>query len=225
MNPHIDPHHRTAFDERYAQIREDLLRMGQMVDTAIDRALRALQDRDQTLARQVTAEDLVINALRSTVEEECLVLIATQQPAASDLRGVVTAMFLANEMERIADHANGIARTVLRMGGEPLLKPLGEIMQMADIVRDMLRQSVDAYLELNIQAAHTLAARDNEIDRLYKQEFNEILSIMASDPNTISRGTYLLWCGHNLERMGDRVTNIAERIVFMTTGMREDLND
>jgi phosphate transport system protein len=222
----LDSHHlRSAFDQRFIQIRDDLLRMGQMVDTAIDRSIKSLKERDQTLARQIIAEDLVINALRTTVEEECLVLIATQQPAASDLRAVITAMFLTNEMERIADHAAGVAKTVLRMGDEPLVKPLEDIPRMAELARSMLKQSLDAFLARDIQAAHIIAARDNEIDRLYKQVFKELLGIMASDPTTITRATYLLWCGHNLERIGDRVTNIAERIVFMATGAREDLNE
>ena len=218
-------HYRSPFDQRIAQIRDDLLRMGQMVDTAIDRSIQALKARDQLLARQIIAEDLVINALRSTIEEECLVLIATQQPTASDLRAAVTAMFLTNEMERIADHANGIAKTVLRMGDEPLLKPLEDIPRMAELARDMLRQSLDAFLARDIQAAHAIAARDNEIDRLYRRVFDELLTIMANDPKMISRATYLLWCAHCLERIGDRVTNIAERIVFMATGAREDLNE
>jgi len=218
-------HYRSTFDQHYAQIRDDLIRMGHMVDNAIDRSIQALKARDQLLARQIIAEDLVINALRSTIEEECLVLIATQQPTASDLRAVVTAMFLTNEMERIADHANGIAKTVLRMGDEPLVKPLIDIPRMAELARDMLRQSLDAFLARDIQAAHTIAARDNEIDRLYRSIFEELLAIMAHDPKMITRATYLLWCGHNLERIGDRVTNIAERIVFMTTGAREDLNE
>ena len=221
----LDGHHlRSAFDQRFIQIRDDLLRMGQMVDTAIDRSIQSLKERDQTLARQIIAEDLVINALRTTVEEECLVLIATQQPAASDLRAVITAMFLTNEMERIADHAAGVAKTVLRMGDEPLVKSLVDIPRMAELARSMLKQSLDAFLARDIQAAHAIAARDDEIDRLYKNVFDELLGIMASDPNTIPRATYLLWCGHNLERIGDRVTNIAERIVFMTTGTIEDLN-
>ncbi len=218
-------HYRSTFDQRYAQIRDDLLRMGQMVDTAIDRSIQALQARDQILARQIIAEDLVINALRTTIEEECLVLIATQQPTASDLRATITAMFLTNEMERIADHANGIAKTVVRMGDEPLLKPLVDIPRMAELTRDMLRQSLDAFLARDIQAAHVIAARDAEIDHMYRAIFDELLVIMANDPKTITRATYLLWCGHNLERIGDRITNIAERIVFMTTGAREDLNE
>jgi phosphate transport system protein len=218
-------HYRSSFDQRYAQIRDDLLRMGHMVDTAIDRSIQALKARDQLASRQIISEDLVINALRSTIEEECLVLIATQQPTASDLRAVVTAMFLTNEMERIADHANSIAKTILRMGDEPLVKPLVDIPRMAELARDMLRQSLDAFLARDIEAAHAIAARDNEIDSLYHTMLDELLAIMAQDPTTITRATYLLWCGHNLERIGDRVTNIAERIVFMATGTREDLNE
>jgi phosphate transport system protein len=221
----LDGHHlRSAFDQRYIQIRDDLLRMGQMVDNAIARAVTSLKEADQGLARHIIAEDLVINALRSTIEEECLVLIATQQPTAVDLRAVITAMFLTNEMERIADHAAGIAKAVIRMGEEPLVKPLVDIPWMADLARDMLKQSLDAYLARDVRAAHAIAARDDEIDRLYRNIFQEALKLMASDPSTIAGATYLLWCGHNLERIGDRVTNIAERIVFMTTGTVEDLN-
>jgi phosphate transport system protein len=222
----LDAHHlRTALDQRFIQIRDDLLRMGQLVDIAIDRGIQALNARDHTLAHHIIADDLVINALRSTIEEECLALIATQQPTASDLRAVVTVMFLTNEMERIADHAAGIAKTVLRMDDQPLLKPLIDIPKMAELARDMLKQSLDAFLARDIQAAHVIAARDDEIDRLYRNIFDELLGIMAKDPTTVSRATYLLWCGHNLERIGDRVTNIAERIVFMATGAREDLNE
>lgn len=218
-------HHRSALDQRFIQIRDDLLRLGQMVDAAIDRSVTSLKERDRDLAHHIIADDLNINALQSTIEEECLALIATQQPTAVDLRAVVTAMFLTNEMERIADHAAGIAKTVLRMDDAPLLKPLIDIPKMAALARDMLKQSLDAFLARDIQAAHVIAARDNEIDRLYRSIFNELLGIMANDPTTISRATYLLWCAHCLERIGDRVTNIAERIVFMATGAREDLNE
>jgi phosphate transport system protein len=105
------------------------------------------------------------------------------------------------------------------------VKPLVDIPKMAELARDMLRQSLDAYLARDIQAAHAIAALDNEIDRLYRNVFDELLAMMARDPAVITQATYLLWCGHNLERIGDRVTNIAERIVFMATGTREDLNE
>jgi phosphate transport system protein len=195
-----------------------------LLDTAIERSLIALQKQDHMLARQIIADDAIINDLRFTVEEECLALIATQQPAASDLRSVITAMNLVNDMERMADHAAGIAKTVLRMGDEPLIKPLVDIPKMANFAQSMLKRGLEAFLAHDAEAARAIALEDDEIDHLYKAVFNELLQIMLQDPQTITRATYLLWCAHNLERIGDRVTNIAERVIFMTTGTMKELN-
>ena len=215
---------RSVFDNRFTAIRDNLLRMSQLLDGAIDRSMQALQRQDADLARQIIADDAAINDLRFTVEEECLALIATQQPAASDLRAVIAAMNLVNDMERMADHATGIAKTILRMGDDPLLKPLVDIPRMADYARAMLRQSIDAFLARDVEAARAIAAQDDEIDHLYRAIFDELLQIMVNDPTTVTRATYLLWCAHNLERIGDRVTNIAERVIFMTTGTMKELN-
>jgi phosphate transport system protein len=215
---------RGVFDQRLIEIRDNLLRMAQLLDTAIDQSMTALKNQDLALARQVIHDDTAINDLRFTVEEECLALIATQQPMASDLRVIVAAMNLVNDMERMADHATGIAKTVLRMGNEPLLKPLVDLPRMAESARDMLKRSIDAFLVRDAAAARAIANEDDQIDHLYKAIFDELLQIMARDPATIPRGTYLLWCAHNLERIGDRVTNIAERVVFMTEGTMQELN-
>lgn len=217
--------HRGVFDQKLIELRDNILWMGQLVDAAIERSLRALQAQDHTLARQIIADDTAINDLRFTVEEECLTLIATQQPAASDLRVIIAAMNIVNDLERMADHATGIAKTVLRMGDEPLLKPLIDLPRMAETARTMLRQGLDAFVARDVAAARAVADEDDTIDHYYKAVFDELLSIMARDPASIPRGTYLLWCAHNLERIGDRVTNIAERVVFMTTGMMKELND
>ena len=215
---------RGAFDQKLIEIRDNIIRMGQLTDAAIERSMMSLKHQDQSLARQVISDDTAINNLRFTVEESCLTLIATQQPMASDLRVIVAAMNLVNDMERMADHATGIAKTVLRMGNEPLLKPLVDLPRMADSARDMLKRSLDAFLARDVAAARAIADEDDQIDHLYKAIFDELLAIMARDPSTIQRGTYLLWCAHNLERIGDRVTNIAERVVFMTTGTMQELN-
>jgi phosphate transport system protein len=196
-----------------------------LLDSAIDRSIRALQTQDAGLARQVIADDNVINNLRFVIEEECLAVIATQQPAASDLRQIIASMNLVNDLERMADHATGICKTVLRIGDEPLLKPLVLLPQMADAARDMLRRALDAFLARDSAAARAVANMDDQIDHLYRAIFDELLAIMVADPGTIQRATYLLWCGHNLERIGDRVTNIAERVVFMTTGQMQELNN
>ena len=215
---------RGAFDQKLIEIRDNIIRMGQLVDAAIEKSMACLKRQDHNLARQVISDDTAINNLRFTVEEECLAVIATQQPMASDLRVIVAAMNLVNDLERMADHATGIAKTVLRMGHEPLLKPLVDLPRMADAARDMLRRSLDAFLARDTAAAHAIAGEDDQIDHLYKAIFDELLAIMARDPSTIQRGTYLLWCAHNLERIGDRVTNIAERVIFMTEGTMQELN-
>ena len=215
---------RPALDRELSKVRDNLLRMGSLIDAAIERSVESLKNRDAAMARQIIQDDAVINDLRFTIEEECLTLIATQQPAASDLRMVVAAMNIVNDMERMGDHATGIAKTVIRMSDQPLLKPLIDIPRMANLARDMLKRSLDAFIARDAEAARAVAAQDDDVDRLYKAIFDELLAIMARDPETISRGTYLLWCAHNLERIGDRVTNIAERVIFMTTGTMKELN-
>ncbi len=215
---------RSAYDREFASIREDVLRLGGLVDHAIARSLESLEKRDRDLARQIIDDDSKINELRFDIEEACLALIATQQPAASDLRAVVAAMNIVVEIERMGDHATGIAKTVLRMGDEPLLKPLIDIPRMTQISREMLRDSLNAYVERDAIKAKEIATRDDELDHLYKAIFDELVEIMAGDISTVTRATYLLWSAHNLERIGDRITNIAERIVFASTGDLKELN-
>ena len=215
---------RTAYDREYAVIQDDLLRMSKMVDQAIARALESLQNRDQSLAKQVIEEDEAINTLRFKIEEACLALIATQQPAAHDLRAVIAAMSIVIDMERMADHAAGIAKTVIRMGDEPLLKPLIDIPLMVQLARDMLSGSLRAFVEQDAESARSIASKDDEMDILYRAIFDELVEIMAHKPDSVERATYLLWCAHNSERIGDRVTNIAERVVFVSTGDMRELN-
>jgi len=215
---------RALLDHDLRMVQDDLLRLGGQIDTAIDRALQALANRDANLARQIVADDAHVNALRFQIEEECFTLIATQQPTARDLRRVVAAMIMVGDLERMADHAAGIAEIVLRMGDEPLLKPLIDMPRMASECRDMLRQALDAYVRHDAELARAVAARDDVVDGLYKQIFRELLSYMIEDPRTTTRALYLLFAAHNLERIGDHVTNIAERVIFMTSGQMRELN-
>lgn len=216
---------RSALDREVSEINDDLLRLQKLVDQAIVRSVDSLTRRDQATAQQVIDGDIQINDLRYKIEEDCLALIATQQPAASDLRSIIAAMHMVVEMERMGDHATGIAKTVIRMGDEPLLKPLVDIPRMAELAREMLRQSLAAYNERDAGKARAVAELDDEMDGLYKAVFSELVEIMSRTPNSAARATYLLWCAHNLERIGDRVTNIAERVVFVTTGDLKELND
>lgn len=215
---------RSTFKHDLQVMQDDVLRMSSWLDAAIQRSLQALADRNADLARQVIADDAKINAQRFTIEEACIRLIATQQPTAGDLRAIVAAMNIISDLERMADHAAGIARIVLRMGDEPLLKPLIDMPRMADICREMTRAALDAYVARDAEAAKRIAARDDEVDNLYNQIFRELLSFMVEDPRTTSRALYLLFAAHNLERIGDRVTNIAERVIFMTSGEMRELS-
>jgi phosphate transport system protein len=209
---------RRSLDERFAALQNDLLRMGGLVGQAIDRSEQALRSHDRALAEQVIAGDAELNRMRYDVEEACLALIATQQPAAGDLRAILAIDTIAVELERMADHAEGIAKIVLRMGDEPPVKELTEISAMAGLCRTMLKQSLETFLARDPKAAHKVGEQDDEIDLLYRTLFDQVVAIMARDPSTVERGTYLLWIAHNLERIGDRITNIAERVIFMTTG-------
>ncbi len=215
---------RSTFDKEYQAVVDDVLKLGSMVDQAIAQALESLQRRDQVLAQQVIDADIEINKLRFKIEEACLTLIATQQPAARDLRGIVASMNIVVDIERMGDHAAGITKTVIRMGDEPLLKPLIDIPRMAQTAREMLRMSLDAFVERDAEGAKAVVPLDDEMDQLYRAIFDELVEIMAHKPEGVERATYLLWCAHNLERIGDRVTNIAERVIFMTTGDMLELN-
>ncbi len=151
-------------------------------------------------------------------------MIATQQPTAVDLRAIVAAMNIVSDLERMADHAAGIAKVVIRMGNEPLLKPLIDIPRMADECRNMVAKSLDAYVARDAEAARATADRDDIIDELYQQVFRELLTFMLENPQTTTRALYLLFVAHNLERIGDRAVNIAERVIFITSGRMKELN-
>lgn len=215
---------RQLLDRDLQRIQDDLLRMGSLIDTAISLAVRCLSFRDLRLARQIVADDGQINGLRFKIEEACLTTLATQQPAAGDLRLVIATVILASELERMGDYAAGIAKTVIRMGDEPLLKPLIDLPRMAEIDRAMLREALDAYVARDAAQARAVAARDDSVDHLYNQIFREILSFILEDPATTTRALYLLFSAHNLERIGDRVVNIAERVIFMSSGEMRELN-
>jgi len=213
---------RSNLDREFKEVRSKLLGMSVLVDTAIDRSMLALMERDTKLADDVINGDIEINRYRFQIEEDCLTLIATQQPTASDLREIIAILYMIVEMERMGDYAAGIAKTVILMEEEPLLKTFKKIFKMADISRHMLSDSLQAFMKRDPVWAREIAVRDNEIDELYKIVFQRLIKIMAKDHDMVTRCTYLMWCSHNLERIADRVINISEQIVFMTTGMLKE---
>jgi phosphate transport system protein len=209
---------RVVFEKSLEGIRDDLLRLSSMATRSISDSMKALIDRNADLARQVSANDAALNEVRFTIEENCYTLIATQQPNATDLRNIVGAVSVATNLERIGDHAAGIARLTLRMIDQPLLKPLVDIPQMAEIGREMVQGAVDAFLAHDAELAERIVKRDDDVDRLQDHVYRELLEIMTNDKSTIERATYLLWVSHNLERIGDRAENICERAIYATTG-------
>jgi phosphate transport system protein len=214
---------RTTFHKRLREIQDDILVMGSMVEKAIGRSIEALKKRDLGMAHQLITDDIKINEKRFSIEDKCIQLIATQQPMASDLRIIISVLYVITELERIGDHAEGIAKIVIMIGDEPPLKPLIDLPRMAEKTQDMLRRSLDAFVHHNADAARKIAAEDDEVDHLYNQVFRELLTFMVEDPKTITRATRLIWVAHNLERSADRVTNICERIVFVVTGKMEEI--
>lgn len=217
-------HLRSTFDREFSDIQEMLLEMGHALDWAIDQSMVALKQADQEKAQQVIDQDERVNELRYKIEEACLALMATQQPAASDLRAVIAAFHIAVELERMGDHAAGIAKTVILMHEEPLLKTIKKIPKMAELSRQMLGDCLKAYVQRDADWAQRIASQDAEMDLLYKAVFDRLIEIMVKKPELITRATYLSWTAHNLERIADRVTNIAERIIFMATGDVKELN-
>ena len=215
---------RQAFQEQIRELLEDLLEMGQMVADSIDSSIQALAKQDEELAQQVIDHDDEINALQYDIDEKCLVLIATQQPMAGDLRAILSVSNIAAELERIGDYTEGIGKLAIKLAGRPLLKPLIDIPRMAQEGRRMLMASLEAFARQDVEAAAEIGDKDDVVDALYDQVYRELLVYMMEDPRTITQATYLLWVAHNLERIADRTTNIAERVIFLDSGRIVDLN-
>ncbi|MFC1970837.1 phosphate signaling complex protein PhoU [Chloroflexota bacterium] len=214
---------RASFHKRLQEIQDEVQVMGNMVAKAILLSIDALKDRELAMAKQIIADDVKINQKRFEIEEKCIQLIATQQPMASDLRTIICVLNIITDLERIGDYAVGIAKIVVMIGDEPPLKPLVDIPRMADKTVQMLRRSLDAFVNRDADDARQVVAEDDEVDNLYNQVFRELLTFMIEDPKTITRATRLLWVAHNLERSADRVTNICERVVFCVTGKMQEI--
>ncbi len=209
---------RATFDQQLDRLSGRLLRMGSLVDEALDLAMRALVERDSALATRVISGDQTINKLRYAIEEQCYLLLATQQPMASDLRRITATIAIATNMERMADHAAGIAVLARRLNNEPEMRQLVDMPRMAEVARGMLRRALDAFVHKDATLAREVAAEDNEINLLNEQVLRVLLTYMIDDPRTIRRATFLLWVSHNLERWGDRSKNICARVVYLATG-------
>lgn len=212
------PSNRAYYDRQLRALREDLLLLGSMVEKSVQQAVNGLRTRNVAAANRVISDDARIDQTSYKLEEDSLLLIATQQPIASDLRTIAAVLFIASELERMGDYAEGIAKIALRLSGEEPIKPLVDIPRMAEVAAEMLHQSLDAFVDHDLDACRRIWERDDEVDDLYNQVYRELLLIMLGDPRTIEQATLLLWAAHNIERIADRVTNICERAAFVVTG-------
>ena len=215
---------RSGLDRQLRMLQDEVVMMGGMVEKSIARAMDALIRRDLEASHQVVREDDYIDSKRFEIEEQCIDLIATQQPMAGDLRILISMLHITVELERMGDYAEGIARINILMGDEPLVKPLIDIPLMAEKASAMLRRSLDALVNRDTVAALQVCNNDDEVDALYDQVYRDLLVYMIRDPETIQRATYLLWVAHDLERIADRATNLAERVVYLVTGKMEEIN-
>ena len=216
---------REEFDRGLQLLEDDLLNLSSMVEKSILRSIDALKNRDLKLAEEIIFQDNYIDEKTTQIEEKCIHLIATQQPIATDLRKIVVFLLISNELERIGDYAEGIAKISIAMGNEPPLKPLIDIPIMAEKTSSMLKNSIDSLVNRDIVTATSIMSADDEIDDLYKKVYKDLLKFMLEDSKTIQRATYLLWVAHDLERTADRATNIAERVIYLVTGKSDEYSE
>ncbi len=209
---------RADFDLQLDLLQKEVEVLATTVEKSINLAVDSLRRRDLVNSQQVVNDDDYIDQKRFEIEDRCIDLIASQQPMARDLRVIIALLHIAVELERIGDYAEGIAKISLAMGEEPPVKPLVDIPIMAEKATEMLRISMDSLFTRDVVKAHQVCQSDDEVDELYDRVYQELVHLMIRDPETVTRATYLLWVSHDLERIADRATNIAERVIFLVTG-------
>lgn len=218
---------RQGFHQSLASLQQEILRMGSIVEQVIAKAVESLAKLDAKIANEVIEGDKVVDELELQIENQCLRLIATQQPMAKDLRKIAAGFKIITDLERIADYSVDIARVANRIiaTGQPLIKPLIDIPRMAELAQNMVKQALDAYVHGDVGLAYAVAEADDQVDHLHNQIFRELLVFMMEDPKTITQATYLLFVSRYLERIADHATNIAEEAIYLETGERKELND
>jgi phosphate transport system protein len=214
---------RKNFEAEIQQLKDELLLMGSMVEEQVMDAVSALNKRNIEASYRIYEVDSRINSKRYAIEEKVMILIATQQPMAHDLRLLASILEVSAELERMGDYAKGIATINIRMGDEPILKPLIDIPFMAQKASDMLHRALTAFVDEDVVTALAIPAEDDEVDGLYTQVYRELMTVVMMDPKTIDKANYLLWTAHNLERFADRVTNLCERTIFIATGVMQEI--
>jgi len=216
---------REHFERHLQGLLDQVLILGSMVDQAMTEAMEALQRQDHAAARRIYDNDLRVNQRRYALEDECITIIATQQPMARDVRFLAAILEIITELERIGDYAKGISKINLQLGEDPVEPSiLLDLQNMASLGLDMLKRALDAFIAGNAEAARAIALEDDAVDALYLQIYRKVMALSLENPSGIEHFNHLMWTAHNLERMADRVTNICERIVYVATGEMKELD-
>jgi phosphate transport system protein len=215
---------RQKFDAGLEELRKALIVMGEKVETALIDSVTSLKENNRDLAEQVIAKDRELNEYEAKISDMGSQLIALQQPVAKDLRRILISFKMASDLERMGDLAVDIAKTVRRINGEPLIKPLVDIPRMAEIVREMIQDSIEAYMQENVDLAYKMAKMDDEVDHLHSQILRELFVFMVENPKNVNQSLLLAFVSRYLERMADHATNIGESVAYLVTGNRPDLN-
>ncbi|NPV91879.1 MAG: phosphate signaling complex protein PhoU [Firmicutes bacterium] len=215
---------RKSFHLELEELKDDVMKMGNLVEAAICRAVQSLKERNVELARQVEDDDDLVDNLQLEIEDRCLAMLALQQPMAGDLRTIGTALKIVTDLERIGDHAVDIARVTIALQGQPLIKPLIDIPRMANLSIKMIHDVLTAYVNRDAKMAYSLKPLEEEVDSLNKQVFRELLLIMMENPTTIRQATHLMFVAQYLERAADHATNVAEWVIYMVQGKRGNIN-
>ena len=222
VSEHLGP--RATFDRALDGVKDDVLRLGAQVEEALERAGRALVDRDTDLADRVRWEDAAVNELQRQINTEITTLIATQGPVARDVRELLALYHAAAELERMGDYAVNIAKLAQQLASEPETPILKQIPRMEQICREQLRAAMRALVDISEEEARGVCERDDELDALYSSVYEDAMQLMSVAPERSRQATHMLFAAHHLERLGDRVTNIGEDVVYLATGQVEDLN-
>lgn len=214
---------RHFFDRELEELHLQIIKMGSLVEESIEKTMLALKKQDIELARDIFENDDVIDEFEQKIERICLTLIARQQPLAKDLRTISTALKIITDMERIADHSADIAEITLRMANVKYIKPLIDIPKMAELAKNMVNKSIDAYIKQDIELAQAVCDSDDEVDNLFSKITLELINLMKNDSSTVEQAIDFMLIAKYLERMADHATNIGEWVVFNVTGEHDHL--
>jgi phosphate transport system protein len=211
-------------ENRLSSLKEDILKMGRLLQEQIYKSIRSLVDKDLELAREVIEKDDIIDKMELDIENKCLCLIALKQPMAGDLRFIGTALRIIVDLERMGDHAEDIAEIAIDLYEQTYMKPLIDIPKMAQIAEDMVVIALKAFVDGDTSLAMSLVAMEKQVDNLYDEVFKELLSYMMHDQNNIPQATSLLLVAGHLERIADHATNLGEMVIYIVEGKRVDIN-